>query len=127
MSKKETIEDQVKALSEREEKLKLQLSNDSEDIKEKAKHVGKIALVAGLVAIVGYWLFTIFSDEEDEEDEKPKKRKKKKKSSSNGISSRLTALAVPYIEKILSGAMDDSEVPAHSSKKKEKSVKVEED
>lgn len=118
MSKKETIEDQVKALSRREEKLKLQLSNDSDDIKEKAKHVGKIALVAGLVAIIGYWIFTIFSD--DDEEEKPKKKKKKRKAASGGISSRLTALAIPYLEKMISGVMEDSEEPEKSVKKKEK-------
>lgn len=125
MSKKETIEDQVKALTRREEKLKLQLSSDSDELKEKAKHVGKIALIAGLVAIVGYWIFTIFADDDEEED-RPKKKKKKSKSASNGISSRLTALAIPYLEKFLSGVMDDSDDPKTPSKDKKK-TEVKED
>ena len=126
MSKKETIEDQVKALSKREEKLKLQLSNDSDELKEKARHVGKIALIAGLVAIVGYWIFTIFSDD-DEEEERPKKKKKKSKSASNGISSRLTALAIPYLEKFISGVMDDSDEQETSKKEKKKTAEIRED
>ncbi|MEO9869923.1 hypothetical protein [Ekhidna sp.] len=105
MSKKGTIEDQVKSLSEREEKLKLQLSSDSDEIKDKVKSVGKIALIAGLVALAGYWIFNAFADEDEK---KPKKRKKKDKES-GGVSSRLTALAVPYFEKLLSGFFDGKE------------------
>ena len=117
MSKKKTIEDQVKALSQREEKIKLQLTNDSDEMKDKAIRVGKIALVAGLVGLLVYWIFSLFSDDEEEE-EKTKKKKKKRKSNSGGITSRLTALAVPYLEKAISGIMD--EVDEEPIKKKEK-------
>lgn len=120
MSKKGTIEDQVKALSQREEKLKLQLDNDSDEMKDKAMRVGKIALIAGGVALLGYFIFNTFfgEDEEEEEEEKPKK---KRRSSSNGITSRITALALPYLEKVVSGIMEevDAEEPGQKKEKKE--------
>jgi hypothetical protein len=117
MSKKGTIEDQVKALSQREEKLKLQLDNDSDEMKDKAMRVGKIALIAGGVALLGYFIFNTFFGEEEEE-EKPKK---KRRSSSNGITSRITALALPYLEKVVSGIMEeaDTEEPDQKKEKKE--------
>ena len=122
MSKKRTIEDQAKALSQREEKLKLQLTSDSDELKDKAIRVGKIALVAGLVGLLVYWIFNMFSD--DEEEEKPKKKKKKRRSTSGGISSRLTALALPYLEKAIGSIMQevDEEEPI---RKKEKQTREE--
>ena len=108
MSKKGSIEDRVKALSEQEEKIKRQLDSDSDEMKDKAMRVGKIALVVGLVTLVGYWLFNIFSDEEEEEEEKPKKKKKKRKSS-DGTTSRIATLLLPYLNKFLDGVLDDEE------------------
>lgn len=107
MSKKETIEDKVKSLKEREEKIKLQIDADSDEMKEKVIRVGKIALITGVVTILGYWIFNVIFDDEDEE-EKPKK-KKKRKQSGQGITSRITALAIPYIERIIEGVIDDKD------------------
>ncbi|SNT19618.1 hypothetical protein SAMN05421640_2791 [Ekhidna lutea] len=123
MSKKETIEDRVKSLSEKEEKLKLQLSNDSDEVKGKVLRVGKIALIAGGVALLGYWVFnTIFGEEEDE-DVKPKKKKKKRKNSDTGTS-RLTALFLPYLSKYLETILGDE--PGKENKKENDSIEKEE-
>ncbi|WP_420317774.1 hypothetical protein [Ekhidna sp.] len=117
MSKKETIESRVKALTEREQKIKKQLDNDSDEMKDKAMRVGKIALVAGGVALLGYWLFNIFSDD-DEEVEKPKKKKKHKRSSPN-TTARITALLMPYLNKFLDGVLDDEDNDKKEDIKKE--------
>ena len=117
MSKKETIESRVKALTEREQKIKKQLDNDSDEMKDKAMRVGKIALVAGGVALLGYWLFNIFSDD-DEEVEKPKKKKKHKRSSPN-TTARITALLMPYLNKFLDGVLDDEDNDKKENIKKE--------
>lgn len=113
-----SIEDRVKALSEREEKIKRQLDSDSDEMKDKAIRVGKIALVVGVVTLVGYWLFNIFSDEEEEEEEeeKPKKKKKKRKSS-DGTTSRIATLLLPYLNKFLDGVLDDEEEDNKTGKK----------
>lgn len=100
MSKKETIEDRVRSLAEKEEQIKLQIDVDSEEIKNRAFRVGKIILISTTVAAIGYWVFNLFF----EEDEKPKK--KKKKSRETGITSRITALALPYLEKIVDGVIN---------------------
>lgn len=107
MSKKETIEDRVKSLQEREQKIKLELDNDSDEMKSKVMRVGKIALIAGVVAILGYWIFnTIFQDEDEE---KPKKKKKQNKES-KGFTQRVTALAMPYLNRVLDGILNEEEV-----------------
>lgn len=101
MSKKETIEDRVKSLQEQEEKIKLQIDADSEELKSKGMRVAKIALVSGLVAIGGYLIFNLFFG--DDEEEKPEK----KSASGNGFFARIGALAVPYLEKSLDGLLND--------------------
>ncbi|WP_421763304.1 hypothetical protein [Ekhidna sp.] len=106
MSKKETIKDKVKSLEEREKKIKLQLDADSDEMKEKAMRIGKIALITGVVTILGYWIFNVIFNDDDEENEKPKK---KRKTQGQGITSRLTALAIPYIERIIEGVIDEKE------------------
>lgn len=106
MSKKETIEDRVKSLQEREQKIKLELDNDSDEMKSKVMRVGKIALITGVVAILGYWIFnTIFQDEDEE---KPKKKKKRNKES-KGFTQRVTALAMPYLNRVLDGILNEEE------------------
>ncbi|WP_424962163.1 hypothetical protein [Ekhidna sp.] len=117
MSKKGNIEDRVRALSEREEKIKRQLDSDSDEMKDKAIRVGKIALVIGLVTLVGYWLFNVFADEDEEVEEKPKKKKKKRKSS-DSTTSRITALLLPYLNRFLDGVLDDEE----ENKKEKKEI-----
>lgn len=116
MSRKETIEDRVKALSEREEKIKRQLDSDSDEVKDKAMRVGKIALVVGGVTLLGYWIFNVFFADDDEEEEKPKKKKRKKQS--QGTTSRISALLLPYFNKLLDGILDDEEEKQRSEEKK---------
>ena len=107
MSKKETIESRVKALAEREEKIKMQLDSSSDEMKEKAMRVGKIALIAGLVGLAGYWIFNAFFQDEEDEEEKPKKKKKKRHKHSSGSTSRITALLLPYLNRVLDGILED--------------------
>ncbi|WP_425392804.1 hypothetical protein [Ekhidna sp.] len=115
MSNKKSIEDRVKALTEKEQKIKMQLDNDSDEMKEKVMRVGKIALVAGGVALIGYWLFNAFSHDEDEEEEKPKKKQR----SSPNTTSRITALLMPFLNRVLDGVLDDTDEEDVKSKKKE--------
>lgn len=106
MSKKETIEERVKSLEAKEQKIKLQLDSSSDEMKDKAKRVGKVALIAGIVAILGYWIFNIIFQDDDEDEGQPKKKKKKNRQS-GGFTERLTALAMPYLNKALDGILDD--------------------
>lgn len=123
MNKKETIEDRVKSLEAREQKIKLKLDNNSDEMKDKAMRVGKIALIAGIVSILGYWLYNIiFQDDEDEE--KPKKRRKKRKEV-NGFSSRITALAIPYLSRFLDGILDPEDKNGAKSEESKESVSEE--
>lgn len=107
MSRKETIKDRAKALAEREEKIKMQLDSSSDEMKEKAMRVGKIALIAGLVGLAGYWIFNSFFQEEEDDEEKPKKKKKKKNKHASGSTSRITALLLPYLNRVLDGILED--------------------
>ena len=70
MIKKQTIEDKVNTLKEQEERVKMQLELDSEDLKSKGLRVAKIAMISGAVALGGYLIFKLlFGDDEDEESE----------------------------------------------------------
>ena len=98
-----TIDQRVKELKSKEERLKLALSDNGDDLKEKAKRVGKIALVSGLVALAGYLIYKAFFEEEEEDKPSGKKKKRHKPShqSSYGLTQRLSAYAMPYITKFL--------------------------
>lgn len=99
-----TIKQRTQELKDREAKLKLQLEGNEDELKSKAKTVGKIALVSGLVALAGYLLFQVFfADDEDEE--KPKK-KKNKKHKSDGITGRISAFAMPYVIEFLDNLLE---------------------
>ncbi len=116
MSKKETIEDRVKSLEEREKKIKLQIDSDSDEMKDRALRIGKIALITGVITILGYWIFNIIF--QDDEEEKPKKKKKNRGSESKGFSQRITALAMPYLNKMLDGILDEDEETNEGEKSK---------
>lgn len=103
MSKKESIEARVKLLNEKEEQIKIRLTQEADQAKSsRAFRIGKIALITGGVALVGYWIFNVIFQHEDEEQPK-KKSKRKKSSNSTGL---LTALLLPYLQKILEGYFD---------------------
>ena len=110
MSKKK-IDERLEALKTQEEKIKLELSKESDEIKGKVKRIGKIALTAGIVAILGYWIFNAFAPEEE-------KSKKKKKKQSKGAWDRLATLATPYLNQFLDGVMNSEE--DQTSKEKDK-------
>ena len=109
MSKKK-IDERLEVLKTQEEKIKLELSKESDEIKGKVKRIGKIALTAGIVAILGYWIFNAFAPEEE-------KSKKKKKKQSKGTWDRLATLATPYLNQFLNGVMSEED---QTSKEKEK-------
>ena len=90
---------QKEALAEREKKILLELESSEANIKAKAKTVGKIALVSGIVALVAYWGYNAFWADSDEE--QPKKKKKKKKSGN-----QLSQIVTPYIATFLAGILD---------------------
>lgn len=94
-----TLKRRTRELDEREKKLKIQLETSGDKVKEKAKSVGKIALISGIVALIGFWGYnTFFSEDEDEQ--KPKKKKKKRKHS-NDMWNRISVYATPYIVSFL--------------------------
>lgn len=98
-----TIKQRTQGLKDREAKLKLQLEGSEDQLKSKAKTVGKIVLVSGLVALAGYFLFQVFFAE-DEDEEKPKKKKKNHKS--DGITRRISAFAMPYVIEFLDNLLE---------------------
>ena len=118
MSRKETIEDKIKSLEAKEQKIKVQLDSNSDELKEKAMRVGKIALITGVVAILGYWIFNVIF--QDDEEEKPKKRKKRNRES-KGFSERIVALAMPYLNKALDGILEGDNEDGKKGSKKETS------
>lgn len=111
MSKKESIEKRVKALNEREEQIKRQLDSDSDEMKERVTRIGKIALVVGLVSLIGYWVFGgLFGDDDEEEEVEKRPRKRSKSTRENeGVGSMITAFILPYVQKIIDGAFDEDE------------------
>ncbi len=117
MSKKETIEDRFKALKAKEDQVKLQLTSNSDEMRDNAKRIGKIALTAGLIAILGYWIFNVFFGEDEKEGKKNKKKKKSK-----GTWERIGALAMPYISKFLDGVIDLDEESTQNDKKTKESI-----
>ncbi len=112
MSKKR-IDERIESLKLKEERIKLQLSKETDEIRGRAKRIGKIALVAGVVAILGYWIFNSFLSEDGKE-------KKKKKKQSKSSWERLATIATPYLNKFLDGVMKLEEEP--SSKDRNKTI-----
>lgn len=113
-----TIKERSRDLKERETRLKLQLEDSEGELKNTAKSVGKIALVSGLVALLGYVVYSIFfAEEEDEEEEKPKKKKKKKRNSS--LSGTLLAYGMPYITKMVDELLEIEDLKKELPEKEE--------
>lgn len=108
MSKKETIEDRVKLLLEREDQIKRQLESHSDELKSKAEKVGKMALTSGVVVLAGYWIFNTFF--RDEEEIKPASEKEQPKATKPSVvSSRIIPFALPYIGKLLDRVLEKKE------------------
>lgn len=103
-----TIKEKRKELAAREQQLKEELDLNSEGLKEKAKQVGKIALVSGGVALLGFWIYKAFF--EDEESEIPSKKSKKRRKAMKGVSTKLTDIAMPYLGKVLDSVFSEDDV-----------------
>lgn len=94
------IDQQKEALEEKEKKILLELAQNEQELRSKAKSIGKIALISGLVALIAYWGYKLFVDEPEE----PKKSKKNKKKARK--SNVLGQLATPYIVKFFSELLE---------------------
>lgn len=81
----------TKNLKEREKQLRLALEDGGDELTKKLKTVGKIALISGLVALVGFWIYKAFFSEQKEAEE-PKKGR-------SNFANRISVLATPYIVK----------------------------
>lgn len=115
-----TIKERNKELQLKEDALKLQLEMSGDDLKSKAKSVGKIALVSGIVAFVGYWVYQSFFADEEEEDIPKKKRKSKRNKESNSLTNRLSAFATPYIVSFLDELLELKDVKSDGKETEKK-------
>ena len=102
---KRKIEKQQEALEEKEKRILLELETNEQQLRKKAKTIGKIALISGIVALLAYWGFKLFSGEEEQE---PKRKKKKKRSKSTNAFSQLVT---PYVVKFLGDLLEINETP----------------
>lgn len=117
-----TLKERKRELAMREEALKEELDLNSDGLKEKAKHVGKIALVSGGVALLGFWIYKAFFEEES--DEKPSKKSKKRKKATKDLTSKLSAMAMPYLGKVLDSFLNENkeEVSKEEVKREERNT-----
>jgi len=92
---KRTIKKRAEELSEKEERLKLALEDNEHKLKGKAKSVGKIALVTGLITLVGYWVYSSFFHKETAVEEKVSAPP------SSTFTSRIGALLIPFVTSFL--------------------------
>ncbi|GAB4232042.1 MAG: hypothetical protein Tsb0034_04680 [Ekhidna sp.] len=110
---KKSIKDRAKDLEERELLLKHKLEESEDELKRKAKSVGKIALISGAAALLGYWVYqTFFTDDEETQEEAEKKRPIK---TNQGLFGRLSVLATPYITNFLNEILELDEVREEKS------------
>ncbi len=120
MNKKEIIENRFKSLKDKEDKSKLQLSHHSDEIRDKAKQVGKIALTVGIIAVLGYWIFNALFHKNDIGGERKKEKKKKKQSKSTWA--RLAPIVIPYANEFLDRMMSSNEEKSKSIDKNQENL-----
>lgn len=94
-----TIKDQIKELKEQEEQIRTQLDESEDKLREQTNTIGKIALISGLVALLGYLGYKTFFAEK-------KKSKKKKKGGKNPIRGRIGQLITPFIINFLTEKLE---------------------
>jgi len=92
------IKEQDEKLKAKEEELKRSLHQDSNRLKNKASRVGKVALAAGIVSLLLYWIYKAFFYEEPTEQEHTKKVVK---AQSPSFLQRLWTVLSPYATKML--------------------------
>lgn len=102
-----TLKERKGELAIREQALREELDLNSDGLKEKAKHVGKIALISGGVALLGFWVYKAFFEEEASE--KSSKKSKKRKKAIKGVSSKLMGMTLPYLGKMLNSVFEADE------------------
>ena len=89
---KQTIKAQAEKLQAREQVARLRLDESEEQLRKKAKSVGIIALVTGVVALMAYWGYQALSAQPDQSEKKVKAPMKQANSSS-----RLSKLVTPFL------------------------------
>ncbi len=94
-----TLKERKEELARREQEIRERLDLNSDGLKEKAKYVGKIALISGGVALIGFWIYKAFFESEDEEISKKKSKKRSKAIKSASV--RIAEAALPYVGKVL--------------------------
>ena len=89
----QSIKEREKKLQNREAELKVRLEQSKDGLRRRMRSAGQIALVSGLVALIGYWIFrSLFSEQEPETETKTEKAK-----TSQSFFDRMLSLATPYI------------------------------
>lgn len=91
------IKQREEELKNREEQIKKALNQEGNLLKRKANKVGKIALAAGMVSLILYWIYNAFFVSEEEQT-----IKRPKKTQTSTFSQRILKLLTPYATKLLS-------------------------
>ena len=103
-----TLKERNEKLAEREATLKEELDLNSEEMMDKAKQVGKVALISGGIALLTFWIYKAFFENEDKS--APKKKSKKRKRVMKTTSNKLAEMALPYVGKALNSIFKDDAV-----------------
>lgn len=101
----QTIKEREKELQNREAELKIRLKKSKDGLRSRLRSAGLIALVSGLVALVGYWIFRSFFSEDE-----PKTKKEATKSS-NSFLRGLGGILTPYITNLLKELLESEDQP----------------
>lgn len=112
-----TLKERKEELAQREHELKEKLDLNSEGLMDKAKQVGKVALISGGVALIGFWIYKAFF--EDDQEEVSKKKVKKRKKAMKATSSKLANMALPYVGKVLDSIFQEDDLSNKEEPKKE--------
>ena len=97
------IEERSKKLQAREQLLRRDLEKQEENLKSRAKHVGKIALATGIITLIAYWGYkSVFATT------KPRKSKSKVARKENTFLNRVGGLIAPYLTRLIEESLQDA-------------------
>ncbi|MEM0938625.1 MAG: hypothetical protein AAGI25_02415 [Bacteroidota bacterium] len=113
-----TISEKKQELKEREEELRFQLDKSEEKLRNTAKSVAKIALLSGLLTLLGYWIYRLFFHHRSAEEEKKKKEKRKK--SVFPRLGKLSEVIAPYLIRFFKEVVLELDKEKEDTKKKSK-------
>ena len=107
MKKNINFTKEMDSLKEKEESIKNQFLETSNQATDNTKKIIKTTLTFGIIAILGYWIFNVSF---------PSKKKKKKKYS-KGIWNQMAIIFLPYLKKLIEKAFSLEEKEMDSSSK----------